>query len=80
MAKNDAGRALEELMQLADPATLEGLSRPELYATINNFLRVIVRQQKKLDELSTAVARYVTERDREKLSRILADTKHQGSA
>jgi hypothetical protein len=80
MAEEDAGRALDELMRLADPATLEALSRPELYATINSFLRIIVRQQKKLDELSAAVTRYVSERDREKLSQLLADAKHQGSA
>jgi len=80
MADNATEQALAELLRLADPAVLEKLSREELYATVNSFLRVIVRQQAKLNELSNAVARYLSERDQEKLSEMLASTKHAGSA
>jgi hypothetical protein len=80
MADNPSEQALAELMRLADPAVLEKLTREELYATVNSFLRVIIRQQAKLDELSASVARYLSERDQEKLSQMLADTKHAGSA
>jgi hypothetical protein len=79
MADKTPEQALAELARLADPAVLEKLSREELYATVRSFLRVIVRQQQKLDQLSVAVARYLSERDQEKLSEMLASTKHVGS-
>lgn len=80
MAKDDASEAMDDLRRLADPAVLETLSREELYATVQAFLRVIERQQVNLDRLSASIQKYVSERDREKRARVLADTKHKGTA
>jgi len=80
MPDQNAERAMADLQKLAEREVLETLSREELYATVQTFLKIIQRQQINLDHISGAIERYVSERDREKLAKALAETRHKGTA
>jgi len=80
MADTDARQAMADFERLTRPDVLETLSREELYTTIQTFLSIILRQQENLDRISGAIDRYVSDRDREKLARMLADSQHKGTA
>jgi Mn-dependent DtxR family transcriptional regulator len=80
MTRTEADQAIAEFRRLASREVLESLSRDELYATIETFLQVILRQRDNLEQVAGAVERYISERDRDKLTRILVDSKHKGTA